>query len=268
MLGRTVSRQSFSIDVAAAVNDEKVLSLCLARSPDIATGDLRLRTYSGFERAGLAYNLALSESDADYLVLAHQDVYLPAGFADALRDQLAQLNSIDPEWAVAGSIGLDTSGALCGKVWSSGLGRIIGTNPEHPTQTICLDELLIVVRKGSEIQFDAQLPGFHMYGLDVVHQGHRLQKSSYILDLPVIHHSRPVITLSGGYSDAYRYMRSKWREQLPLRNLICTVYPTSAWLHWRNLQLRRRHRGRKDRPEPVGDPASIARQIGFELGPE
>jgi len=255
---------TLSIDVAAAVNDERVLDQCLARSPDIANGAMSLRTYVGFKSAGLAYNQALKDSSAEYLVLAHQDVYLPRGFAAALSAELHKLEAIDPNWAVAGSIGLDDETKLQGQVWSSGLGRIIGSKSSTPVRSICLDELLLVIRRRSGITFDPDLPGFHMFGVDVIHQARRLGMCSYILDLPVIHHSRPVITLSGSYQEAYRYMQTKWRKALPLRNLICTVYPTSVWLHWRNFQLRRRHHGRTDRPEPVGDPVVIAREIGFE----
>lgn len=255
-----------SIDIAAAVNDEKILAQCLARSPDIASGAARLRTYSDFSSAGLAYNQALLGSDADYLVLAHQDVYLPRNFITRLRKEISKLNQIDPNWAVAGSIGLDADAQLRGKVWSSGLSSVIGESVDVPVRAICLDELLLVVRKSSSVAFDPVLPGFHMYGLDVILHGNDLSMASYVLDLPVVHHSRPVINLNGGYHQAYRYMQKKWRRILPLRNLICTVYPTSLWLHWRNLQLRRRHQGRKDRPEPVGDPIAIAQQIGFEIG--
>ena len=252
------------IDVAAAVNEDKVLATCLARSPDILSGDVRLRTYVGYSTAGSAYNCALDESTAEYLVLVHQDVYLPGGFLENLRGQIERLNEADPAWAVAGSIGLDANETLHGQVWSSGLKRVIGNRVAQPVLSICLDELLLVVRKASGVRFDEDLPGFHMYGLDVIHTARSKGLSSYILDAPVIHHSRPVVTLNGGYHQAYRYMGAKWRNSLPIPNLICTVYPTSLFLMWRNLQLRRRHKGRTDRPEPTGDPVAIARELGYE----
>lgn len=252
------------IDIAAAVNDEKVLANCLQRSCDITGGGARLRTYVDFRTAGLAYNRALDEATADYLVLAHQDVYLPLGFLEHLRLQIAELNRLDPQWAVAGAIGLDRENALQGQVWSSGLKRIIGIRPATPIPAICLDELLLIVRRASGVRFDEELPGFHMYGVDIIHIAKAKGHASYIIDVPVIHHSRPVITLSGGYHEAYRYMQSKWRASLPIHNLICTIYPTSLYLAWRNIQLRRRHRGKTVRPEPTGDPVTIAREVGFE----
>lgn len=252
------------IDVAAAVNDEAVLNACLRHSPDVASGAAQLRTYVGYTTAGAAYNRALDESTAPYLVLAHQDVYLPAGAMTRLSGEIAKLNALDPDWAVAGSIGLDADNELQGQVWSSGLKRVIGERLVSPARSICLDELLLVVRRASGVRFDEQLPGFHMYGVDIIHIALAEGMNSYVVDLPVVHHSRPVITLSGGYDRAYRYMQSKWRRSLPIRNLICTIYPTGLWLTWRNIQLRRRHRGLTERPEPSGDPAEIAQRVGFE----
>lgn len=252
------------IDFAAAVNDEAVLTNCLKRSPDLQQEAARLRTYVGFKSAGEAYNCALDESEAPYLVLLHQDIYLPRGFLDKLRTRIAELNRIDPDWAVAGPIGLGLDRIVKGAVWSSGIGAVVGQPVAKPIETICLDELLFVVRKASRVRFDTNLPGFHMYGLDVVLSAIDAGMKSYVIDLPVVHHSRPVISLSGGYHKAYAYIRSKWRKSLPIPNLVCTVYPTDLWFTWRNWKMHRRHRGVTDRAEPTGDPAAIAQTVGFE----
>jgi len=268
MINSKPSASGPSVDIAAAVNDEKVLANCLSRSPDVVSGAARLRTYVGFGTAGAAYNRALDESDADYLVLAHQDVYLPMDFLERLRARLAELERIDPAWAIAGSIGLDTQRNLRGQVWCSSLHGVIGSTIASPVQAISLDELLIVVRRASGVRFDEELPSFHMFGTDIILIAREKGLASYIIHTPVVHHSRAVVSLGGSYQQAYRYMQSKWRGSLPIPNLICTVYPTGLWLLWRKLKLRRRHGGRMDhRPEPVGDPVAIARQVGFEVAP-
>ena len=76
------------IAVAAAVNDRAILADCLARSPDIANGTLGLKTYEGFANAGIAYNQALDECEAPWILFAHQDVYLPTGFAARITQAL------------------------------------------------------------------------------------------------------------------------------------------------------------------------------------
>lgn len=246
------------------MNDEAVLEYCLKRSPDIASGAVKLRTYSNYSSAGAAYNRAIDEATGDILVLAHQDVYLPAGFLAHLHEQVTQLNEMDPDWAVAGAIGLNPNREVRGAVWVSSFQRVLGVRVSAPVPAICVDELLIIVRLKSGVRFDEALPGFHMYGVDVIHTARSRGLESYILDAPVVHHSRPVMSLGGGYRVAYKYMQKKWRNNLPIFNLICTIYPTSLWLTWRDFKLRRRHGGRTDRPEPVGDPVLIAQAAGFE----
>src|SRR5215218_2751672 len=91
--------QASNIAVAAAVNDKAVLQACLLRSPDLLEGAVRLRTYEGFKSAASAYNAALHEATADYLLLVHQDVYLPAGSIARLAEMLEQLSALDPQWA-------------------------------------------------------------------------------------------------------------------------------------------------------------------------
>ena len=57
------------ISIGAAVNDRAILADCLARSPDVLSGALTLKTYEGFSTAGLAYNQALEECDTEWLLL-------------------------------------------------------------------------------------------------------------------------------------------------------------------------------------------------------
>ena len=253
-----------SIDLAAAVNNRTVLTNCLQRSPDVASGELPLRIYEGFGSAGAAFERAFAESAADVLVLAHQDVYLPAGFLERLRGQLAKLDALDPAWGVAGTIGLDADEVLTGQAWSSGLKRLLGERVKAPTPVVTLDELLLIVRRGSGVGFDPELPGFHMYAGDIVQTARSRGLGAYVIDAPVIHHSRPVVRLDAGYRRAYRYMQRKWAGDLPIPNLICTIQSSSLKLNVKDAKIRWRHRGRTTRPEPQEDPATIARRLGLE----
>jgi hypothetical protein len=84
------------------------------------------------------------------------------------------------------------------------------------------------------------------------------------VDLPAVHHSRPVRNLNGSYRQAWHYMRRKWRDRLPIRNLVCDL-TASPWTLWeKSLRIRIKHRGRSHRDQPSSDPAAIARRMGFE----
>lgn len=261
----TAHQQSpVTVDLAAAVNNHDVLANCLRRSPDVASGALTLRIYEGFRAASLAYNQALDESDADILVLAHQDVYLPAGFLAGLQTEVARLDALDPDWALAGVVGLGEDGALKGVTWSSGLATLLGARLEQPAPVVTLDEMLLVIRRGSGLRFDDQMPGFHLYAADAVETARARGQRSYVIDTPAIHHSRPVVALDAGYKQAYRYMQRKWRANLPIANLVCPIRKSPLTLWVRDARIRRKHRGKPRPQDPTDNPALIARRLGFE----
>lgn len=250
--------------VVAAVNNEQILEANLKRSPVIARGEVPLHCYQGYASAGEAYNRGLADTDAEIVIFAHQDVYLPKGWLDAFRKVEAALAARDPDWAVLGTIGITAEGAVVGQVWSSGIGRMLGAPLPEPVPVLTIDELLIVLRRGSGIQFDPALPGFHLYGTDIIRTAQAHGKVAYVGYMPVIHNSRPS-RLKSDYAKAWGYMRRKWRHLLPLPTLVVPVkkYPWSLlrvlFRHFRN---RRKIQLRAD--TAAKDPVSIARKFGLE----
>lgn len=253
-----------SVAVAAAVNDRGVLRNCLLRSPDVVAGRLEVRTYEGAKSASKAYNQALAESDAEIVVFPHQDVYLPAGFLARLLEQLETLDRVDDNWALAGVVGLDAARRVKGRTWSSGLQQLIGDAIDGPAVVETLDEMLLIVRRASGFTFDDQMPSFHLYAADAVQSVKARGLKSYVIDLPAIHHSRPVVCLDAGYQRAYRYMQKKWWGKLPLPNLVCAITRSPFTLPLQDLKLRARSRGKARSSSAQGNPSEIAVRLGFE----
>ena len=250
--------------IAAAVNDRAILAKCLAASPDIVAGKVELATFEGYRTAGSAYNAALDHCGARYLILPHQDVYLPAGFIDRLADTLRALEAADPDWAIAGVVGCAEDGTLVGHTWCSGNDRVIGSPDNLPQRVESLDELLLIIRCDAHLHFDPRLPSFHLYGTDIVQTARRARRTAYAIDAPVIHHSRPVAQYGGGYRQAYRYMQRKWRSELPIPNPVARIERSIIPLLIRDLKKRLRRLGRGRGDVPQSDPAEIARTLGFE----
>ncbi len=251
--------------IVAAVNDRQTLAQCLERSPDIASGAGKLAVYEGYVTAGAAYNAALDDyPDADYFVFAHQDVYLPSGTLECLAAELLRLAVLAPDWAVAGVIGGDAGHNLIGETWCSGHGRVLGSRCACPTQVETLDEMLLIVRRAAGVRFDAVLPSFHLYGADIILSARKNGRSAWVINLPVVHHSRPVVSLSGAYREAYRYMQHKWRAELPVFNLVCPLEPNMLRYWITEIRLRIKHRAVRGRPDVSGDPVQIAQVIGYE----
>src|SRR5262245_28323809 len=87
--------------VVSAVNNDAVLRSCLLSSPEINTAsEVILQT--GYQSAASAYNAGIERAKSDVLVLVHQDVFLPNGWVDQLRNAVEHLEAKDPRWAVAG----------------------------------------------------------------------------------------------------------------------------------------------------------------------
>lgn len=250
---------------AAAVNDPAVLHQCLSASPDIASGALSLRTYEGFRSAASAYNRALEETEAEILILVHQDVYLPCGFVAKLETAVLELDEIGPDWGVAGVVGADREGVLYGKVWSTGVSAIIGGEGTLPAQAETLDEVTLLIKTSTGLRFDEHLPGFNLYAADIVQIARGVGLTAWVIDAPAVHHSRPVTKLGGGYMEAWYYMRRKWRDRLPIPNLVCPITLSPLTVIFKDIRIRIKHRGRGRRgrlaPE---EPATIAARLGFD----
>ena len=186
----------FSWCCVAAVNRPEILAENLAVSPCLAKHPNSLAVFLDQPSASIAYNRGLDSTQADVVVFAHQDVYLPSGWDQVLLRSLAQLDEIDPNWAVAGLVGLTLDNSILGHVWSTGLAREIGSSSQLPSPTTCIDELLIILKRNSGIRFDPELPSFHLYGTDIVRTALGAGYGAYIINAPVIHNSRCLLYTS------------------------------------------------------------------------
>lgn len=221
--------------LCAASHSDTILGANLAQSPCAAL--MPLHVEKGAPSAAAAYNRALDATTAPIVIFAHHDVYLPHGWQDLLAARLAEVQSADPNWALVGAFGIGLDGAHLGPVWSSSLGMIVGRVPLSPAPVQSFDEMLIVLRRASGLRFDDTLPGWHMYGTDIVQQARARGMAAYVTALPCIHNDRYHDALGQDFSDAYRFMQVKWRSALPLRTPILKISRSGLHLlrdRWHN----------------------------------
>lgn len=215
-------------DIVAAVNDDEVLAGNLAASPMIRENKVPLIVERGYDSAALAYNAGLERTTADVVVFAHQDVYLPQGWEQKLLLAIDRLELKGKKWGVLGVVGKDSTGELVGRAWSAGLHREVKANFSNPTPVVSVDELVIVLHKETGLRFDSSLPGYHLYGTDIVQSALQSGFEAYVFDGPVVHNSLPVIQLDRSYVRAYRYLQRKWHSRLP----ICTTVMPITRFAW------------------------------------
>lgn len=209
--------------LVVAVNDDSVLHSTLLASPAI---DSRCQVIlkRGFKAATVAYNAGLSEAKAEIVVLAHQDVYLPADWRDNFEHALAQLALHDPHWGVLGVFGVTTpTKELSGYCYSTGLRATLGKPFDHPIPAESVDELLLVVRRSSGLRFDDNLQGFHLYGADICLQARKQGMTSYIIPAFCIHNSNGLKRLPVDFWRAYFFLHKKWRAELPIATCCTTI---------------------------------------------
>ena len=89
------------LGVVAAVNKHDVLEQNLLRSPMIAEGQIPLQTEEGHATCSSAYNTGMDAIDADVIVLAHQDVYLPRGWDERLMSCVSTIEEEGTDWGGA-----------------------------------------------------------------------------------------------------------------------------------------------------------------------
>jgi hypothetical protein len=208
--------------VVTASHSDTILDANLARSALFAAG-VPLHVERNAPSATIAYNRGLDATTAPYIVFAHHDVFLPAGWDRLLAARIAEVEAQDPNWALMGAFGIGLDGAHIGPVWSSSLGMIVGRVPLQPIPVQSFDEMLIVLRRASGIRWDQTLPGWHMYGTDVVQTARAAGMASYAAGLPCIHNDRYHDALGPDFTAAYRVMQRKWRGVLPLRTPITKI---------------------------------------------
>ncbi len=247
--------------VIAALDNEAIADACLRRSPDIASGAMPLKTITGASSMAKAYNSGLDSTQSDYAVLAHQDVYFPKGWRDKAAQTLADLTAAQPDWLVAGIYGVSLEGKHIGRAWDVTMGLELGHGGFAPTPVQSLDELVLILRRGSGYRFDANLPHFHLYGTDIVQSAWAMGRSAWAVELPVVHNNRPIVSLAGGYLQAYRYAREKWRDKLPIETCVTTLTRNPLPL-WR-ARWRRRHVTQRG-AELQADAVEVAKAAGYE----
>ena len=220
------------IEVGAATHDIAVLEKNLGLSPAIAGKKLQLLIEKDCPSASIAYNRMIDRSSAPILVLAHHDVYLPNGWDTLLRARIAEVSAFDPNWAVIAPFGVGHDLVGYGTVWSSSIGTIVGRVANGPVPVQTVDELLIVLRRPSGLRFDETLPGFHLYGTDIVQTALSRGMGAYAMSLPVVHNDGFKSHLDDSFALAYRHQSRKWRKRLPL-------YSPTTKISWHMLSLMR-----------------------------
>jgi len=252
--------------VIALVNDDASLAHNLETSDLLTRQGVPLHIERGAASASIGYNAGLDATTAGIVVLAHQDVYFPPGWHVHLARAIADVERIDPDWAVLAPFGMCAeTDAHIGDVWSTGISRRVGERVSAPRAVQSVDELVIVLRRASGLRFDPALPRYHLYGTDLVQMAWAAGKGAYVAAMPVVHNDDFKAALGADFTESYAFVRRKWRAMLPLRTPVLWVTKRGFGLlryrfrAWRGLSKRRALAG-----DTAVSPKVYAVQCGWE----
>jgi hypothetical protein len=199
------------IAFGALVNDMMRLDMCLKQSDLPGTVTIVLNPESS--TVGLNKILFIMQAEgADVGVLVHQDMYFRQGWLQQVEEQLSLL---PPDWIVAGIIGKDLEGNICGTFHDMRIAPVFNTSDIHtfPHPAACFDECCIIVNLKSGFRFDEALEGFDLYGTLAVLQAWEMGGSAWIIDAFAEHYCMRPFTW---FPDKDFQARFKWlHERFP-----------------------------------------------------
>jgi hypothetical protein len=196
-----------------------------------------------FDTLSQAIQSGLDQARHDLVAVVHEDVLLPEGWQQALELALADLEAVDPEWGLAGSVGWMGDGRLMGHFSDPGGYWQLFEGCRH-AEVVRLDEQLLLMRRSRPLPLDPQLPSIHNLGRDLPLAARVLGRRTYALDAPTIHkyadaQGRPILTRDDSpkirarssyawradYACSADYIRHKWPQigALPLAPVPVTA---------------------------------------------
>lgn len=249
-----------AIAFVVAACDEAVLRAALLASPDLAGAEISVQRNAPC--AGAACNRGLEQTQAEVIVFAHQDVFLPAGWVGSLRESVNYLAANDPDRGIPGVYGVSKAGEWMGWTYSNGSGEALGQPFPTPRPVRVLDEMLLIVRRSANLRFDENLPGFHLYGTDICLEAEKRGMQNYIISYFAIHNSKGLLWLPSTFWRACLHLQKTRAAQLPVQ-ATCAVLTHSRFavlkeffLDWLRAKYNPERFGTR-----VADPAALCRQV-------
>jgi hypothetical protein len=142
------------------------------------TNENSLDGFSGF-------NHFLNRACGQFIIICHQDVLLDFDDRSVLERRLADLEEIDPQWAVVGNAGAANLGHKAVRISDPYAQDLrIGCFPE---KVFSLDENFILVKNSANLAVSHDLSGFHLYGTDLCLIADILGRTSYVIDFHLKH---------------------------------------------------------------------------------
>ncbi len=221
------------LTVACCVSDEATLRANLLASPCLAPGTPHeVLLARGCRSIADGLNAAVARAKHQWVVCAHQDVYLPEGWDRRLARQLREAEAKLGPVGVAGVIGAAKEGSVPPTAvaplvgWVVDRDRVLRGPEPLPALAETLDELMLVLPRGTPLRLDPAL-GFHFYGADLSMQAREHGLAAAAVEALCFHNSQGV-ELPPEFAASGRAFARKWATRLPVKT-TCSIVD-QQWL--------------------------------------
>lgn len=224
------------ITFAVAVNNRAVFESNFLASPCLREPHHHeILVQENFESATKAYNDAIKRSTNDLIVFCHQDIFLPEAWTSEVARALNYLEAHDSNWGVLGCSGITRDRHHWRYLYSSGLG-VSGEPLARPEPVQTLDEIVLILKKSSNLRFDERLPSFHLYGTDICLRAASVGMKSYAISAFCMHNTHQSLILPQEFYECCRYIRRVWKKSLPIQTTCIRITRFNSSVYLRRLR--------------------------------
>jgi glycosyl transferase family 2 len=210
-----------TVTFVVCISDDELLNANLLASPCLAPGSPHEVVLVRNARAAAeGLNLGIERAGGDLIVWVHQDVCLPDGWDEQLISQIETAEREFGPIGVAGVYGVWPAIRRNEGLGAQRIGRVVDRGRwldegvGLPARAATLDELLLVVPRGTPLQADPAV-GFHLYGADLCLRAAERGLAVVVIDAPCHHNSRSIGLPQEFFRSAEVFAR-KWEHRLPV----------------------------------------------------
>jgi len=206
------------VSFITCVSDRQLYERCVVASlgqmncPDGMIQRIAIDNHGNRYSAAQALNLGRTQARGALIVFCHQDVIFPRHWMDCLLEKIKEINQKNASWAIIGLAGRGADGSRSGHV-DDPHGRFF--YPPLPQKVQTLDELCLITRQSSTLEFDEYLDHYHLYGADLCLTAVSRDLSCYTIDCCLQHLSGGV--KGDGWHDQKEKLINKW---WPKRHIV------------------------------------------------
>lgn len=129
-------------------------------------------------------NSFITAASGEFIIICHQDILLIDN-RKQLEERLAELTTIDGQWAVCGNSGGVSPLRLATRITDPH--GVDQKTMAMPARVMSLDENFLVLKRSANVGFSWDLSGFHLYGTDICIMADIMGRTAWVIDFHLEH---------------------------------------------------------------------------------